>query len=143
MRAARLALGTVGVAGIVLGLLLLPWSAWPSLGVWSVGLALLHDGLWAPLVVAVGWLAARLLPAPARTPVLIGALVSVALVALALPVLGSGGRRPTNPTVLDRNYGLGLAVALGVTWGLVAAAVLVGATRRRPLASRGGGPPPR
>lgn len=135
MRTVRLLL--VGVGGVVLvsGLALLPWTAFPSLPLWSVGLVLLHDGLWAPAVIAAGWLGARHLPAPARTPALVGALVSVTLVLLALPVLGSGDRRPDNPTVLDRDYTTGLLVALGLTWALAGLAALAGSRRRGPAGS--------
>jgi hypothetical protein len=60
---------------------------------------------------------------------------SVALV--AIPVLGGWGRRPDNPTLLPRDYGLGLAIALAV----IVAAGLVGAARaarapRAPAAPR-------
>jgi hypothetical protein len=111
-----------------------------SVGSWAaslVGGLLLHDVLLAPAVVLtsvvlVYAVPTRLRPAAQATLIVAG---SVALV--AIPVLGGWGRRPDNPTLLPRDYALGLAVALGI----IALAGLAGAARaaRRPRSA----PPPR
>ena len=125
MTGVRWVLGGTGVLLIGAGLFLLPWQALASLLLWSVGLVVLHDAVFAPLSTLAGWSGARFLPPPARTPVLVASGVSVTLVLLALPVLGSADRRPDNPSVLDRDYGGGLAAALALVWLAAAAAVLV------------------
>jgi hypothetical protein len=131
MTGVRWVLGGTGVLLIGAGLLLLPWQALASLLLWSVGLVVLHDAVWAPLSTLMGRAGARLLPPPARTPVLVAGGVSVTLVLLALPVLGSADRRPDNPSVLDRDYEGGLAAALALVWLAAAAAVLVNVRRGR------------
>jgi len=52
------------------------------------------------------------------------------LVLLAIPVLSRPGMRPDNPSVLDRDYPLGLTVALAVVWFCVPVYVLL---RRLPI----------
>jgi hypothetical protein len=131
MTGGRWVLGGTGVLMIGAGLLLLPWQALASLLLWSVGLVVLHDAVWAPLSTLAGWSGARLLPAPARTPVLVASGVSVTLALLALPVLGSADRRPDNASVLDRDYAGGLAAVLALVWLAAAAAVLVNVRRGR------------
>jgi len=141
MTAARWTLGGIGVLLIGAGLLLLPWQGLVSLLLWSVGLVVLHDAVFAPLSTLAGWSGARLLPPPTRTPVLAAGMVTVTLVLLALPVLGSGDRRPDNPSVLDRDYGLGLAAALSLVWLFAVVAVLVNVRRGRRGGSARPAPP--
>lgn len=87
--------------------------------VWLVAGVLLHDGVLAPVVVALSRLAALGPRAAARAGVaVLVVLGSVTLV--AVPVLGRFGARPDDPTLLPRDYTLG--------WIVVAASVLVGAT---------------
>jgi hypothetical protein len=54
---------------------------------------------------------------------------TVTLLAVAVPTLTRGGALP-NPTVLDRNYPAGLAVALVLVWVLVVAAAMAGSVRK-------------
>lgn len=46
----------------------------------------------------------------------IGAILTVALVVVSLPVLFQRGGIAANPSSLDRNYPVGLAVAVAVVW---------------------------
>ena len=46
-------------------------------------------------------------------------MCTVVLALLAIPVYGKPGMRPDNPTVLDRNYPLGLWVSIAVVWACV------------------------
>jgi hypothetical protein len=41
------------------------------------------------------------------------------LLLLAVPVYDTPGARPDNPTVLDRNYPLGLTISLALVWACV------------------------
>ncbi|MFB8274327.1 hypothetical protein [Nocardia colli] len=102
----------------------------PRADLWSVALwfaagILLHDGVFAPLCAAVGVTARRILPGTWWGPMACGAVCTVVLVAIAAPVIDRGHAMPDNPTVLDRNYPLGLAVALILIWALVIAAAAV------------------
>ncbi|MFI6168162.1 hypothetical protein ACIBCN_15380 [Nocardia sp. NPDC051052] len=96
-----------------------------SIALWFAGGILLHDGVFAPLCAAVGATARQLLPGTWWGPTACGAVCTVVLVAIALPVLDRGHAMPDNPSVLDRNYPLGLAVALILVWTLVVAAAVL------------------
>ncbi|WP_304115399.1 hypothetical protein [Mycolicibacterium bacteremicum] len=84
--------------------------------IWAVVAVVVHDLVFAPLCAAAGWAGARVLGVSWRSPVAVAALCSVVLLLLAVPVLGRPGLRPDNPSVLDRDYPLGLAIALAVVW---------------------------
>ncbi len=105
-----------------------------SVGSWVaylIGGLLVHDLLLAPFVVAVSVALVYLVPSRVR-PAVQGTLVVAGSVALvAIPVVGGWGRKPDNPSLLPRDYGLGLAVAVGL---IVAAGVIaaVHAARRSP-----------
>ncbi|MFK0193662.1 hypothetical protein [Kitasatospora sp. NPDC090308] len=109
-----LLLGGLALLGCGLtGLLTDPYVTGP-LGVllWAAGLLVLHDGLWLPLVCAVG-------VAAAGRPVLRGWLVVAAAVgAVAVPTVLRAGDDHGNPTLLPlpylRNWLLFLAVGAAV-----------------------------
>lgn len=101
-----------------------------SVGFWFAGGILVHDAVFAPLCAAVGVAAHRLLPRRAWAPLACGAVATVTLLAIAVPVLAPGGANADNPTIRDRPYLLGLILALVTVWALVAVAAL-GPIRRR------------
>jgi hypothetical protein len=84
--------------------------------VWALVGVVLHDLVFAPVCVALGFAGRRLIPRRWWPPVAVAAFISVVLVFLAIPVYGKPGMRPDNMTVLDRNYPLGLSISLGVVW---------------------------
>ncbi|MEU6559530.1 hypothetical protein [Nocardia nova] len=94
-----------------------------SIAVWSAGLLVLHDAVFAPLSAGAGTLGRYLLPAPVRGPVTIGAVTTVVLAIVSVPVVGRAGA-VANPTVLDRDYGAGLTVALVLVWAGVGIAAV-------------------
>lgn len=115
-----------------LGLVLIGIGAWrvadqpDPLGVvvWLAGAVVLHDGIIAPLVLAIGLL---LVGRPERG-VLRGALVVAgSLVLIALPLLVRPGE-PPNPSALPLPYGRNLVIVLAA---VVVAAVAVILVRRR------------
>ena len=119
----RLALGAAGLALIGYGAVLLLDNPGPTLvriAIWAAAGVLLHDFVFAPLVTALGYAGRRILPRAWRAPVGVAALVSVTLVLLAVPVFDRPGAKPLNPTVVDRDYPLGLWISLAVTWACAA-----------------------
>jgi hypothetical protein len=138
MRAVRSVGAVAGVltAGYGVWLLLdLGWANTRATLVWLVGGVVLHDGVLAPLVIAVALVAVRLVPRDRLAPWVVALVILVPVTLAGIPELGRFGARADNSTLLDRPYWLGWAVMVT----LVVAGVLVGAvaTRRR-TAVRGG-----
>ena len=104
--------------------------------VWALVGVVLHDAVFAPLCVALGFAGRRLIPGKWWPPIAVAAFCSVVLVFLAIPVYGKPGMRPDNMTVLDRNYPLGLWLSLAIVWACVPLYYL--AARLRMRAGRGG-----
>ncbi|WP_433524093.1 hypothetical protein ACQPZ2_02320 [Nocardia pseudovaccinii] len=109
----------------------LPPTDLDSIAIWFAGGILLHDAVFAPICAALGLTARHLLPRTWWAVTACGAICSVALVLIALPVLDRGDGMPSNPTVLDRDYPVGLAVALILVWSLVLLAHAVARRSRR------------
>ncbi|MCO7219332.1 hypothetical protein [Klenkia sp. PcliD-1-E] len=106
-------------------------SALGSWAVWFVGSALVNDLLVAPVWIALGWLAARVLPRPARAPAVVGVAVSGAVSLVALPFLLGFGGDPGDYSFEPRNYGLTLLVVVGVVLAVSAAWAAVRVQRAR------------
>jgi hypothetical protein len=85
--------------------------------VWALIGVLLHDAVFAPVCVALGFAGRRILPHKWWTPVLVAGLLTVILVLLAIPVYSKPGLHLDNLTVLDRNYQAGFWIAVAVVWG--------------------------
>ncbi|WP_239476677.1 hypothetical protein [Nocardia arizonensis] len=139
MNVVRAALVVAGVLLGVYGLTLLfdlPRADLMSVIVWFAVAILLHDAVFAPLCAALGLTARRLLPATLWAPAACGAVCTVALLLVGAPVLGRGGAVADNPTVLDRDYPLGLTIAVAAVWTCVILAWLAGRARGRRAAHR-------
>jgi hypothetical protein len=118
---------TARVMLIVLGLMIggygavLVWDNPPviimRIVVWALVGVVLHDAVFAPLCVALGFAGRRLIPGKWWP-----------------------GMRPDNMTVLDRNYSLGLWISLATVWACVPLYYLAKAVRRRPNAGPGADP---
>ncbi|CAM3702287.1 hypothetical protein [Smaragdicoccus niigatensis] len=107
-------LGLVGVGAIAFGVMSAldrPIADLLSAAIWFGGGIALHDGVFAPICLAVWFLVLRRLP----VWVSVCGFLSVVLMVLAIPVLPREKSLP-NPTVLDRNYVLGVGVALAIVW---------------------------
>ncbi|MCB0951044.1 MAG: hypothetical protein KDB44_17580 [Mycobacterium sp.] len=119
MTIVRILLIAAGAAVGSYGAVLL-WDFSPTvllrIAVWAGVGVVVHDFVFAPLCAAAGLAWRRLLPARWQSPVAVAALCSVVVVLLAVPVYDKPGLKPDNPTVLDRNYPLGLWVSLVVVW---------------------------
>lgn len=120
MTAVRVALIAIGVAVGIYGVVLVADHstqviirivAWALIGV------LLHDAVFAPVCLALGFAGRRILPHSWWMPVLVAGLLTVVLVLLAIPVFSKPGQHLDNLTVLDRDYQAGFWIALAVVWG--------------------------
>jgi hypothetical protein len=116
-------LAAVGYGAIGLLTADVPLDAWAT---WFVGSALLHDLVIAPVWIGLGWLAARVLPRPARPAAVVGALVAGVLTLVALPFALGFGADPDNPSFLPHHVGRNLllidlgVLAVAAVWGTVA-----------------------
>ena len=115
----RFVLIALGVAVGAYGAVLL-WENPPviilRIVVWALVGVVLHDLVFAPACVALGFAARRLIPGKWWAPVALAVFFSVVLAFLAVPVYAKPGMRPDNMTVLDRNYPLGLSISLAIVW---------------------------
>lgn len=146
MRAARLAIGAIGVVVGGFGAWLLltrqDLDQLTNAAVWLAAGVVLHDGLLAIATLVIAAVVLPLLPRAARARAVVGFVVLGSASLLAVPVLGRFGARPDNATLLDRDYLAGWLVLAGVTLvAVVAASVL----RSRGAHDDGGtgGPRPR
>jgi hypothetical protein len=133
--------------GLALGVPLMAWGVRgildesarthpAELGRWIIGSAVVHDAVLLPLVLALGVVVRRAVPQAAWAPVRWALATTGVLVLVAWPFVRGYGRRSGNPSLLPRDYGGGLLVALAVVW-LAAAVLAVASTRRgRGRASR-------
>jgi hypothetical protein len=139
-RWATLAAGLAGLGYGVLLLLRLGWGNLTATSTWLVGGVLLHDAVLAPLVVAAAVLALRRVPGHRLAPWAVGLVVLGPVTLLSVPVLGRFGARPSEPSLLDRNYWLGWSALVVVVSGVILVATYVrGRSRRAPTLREGSG----
>jgi hypothetical protein len=132
VNALRALVGGLGIgAGVYGGILLLDRGLdnLRAAAVWLVGGVVLHDGVLAPLTIAVCFVVARAWRGSLPAPVVVGAIVLGTVTLAAVPVLGRFGARPDNPTLLDRDYVLGWLGLVTLTIVVVVATTLRGRTR--------------
>lgn len=134
LTAVRAALLVVGLAAGWYG----AWLLWQFPGViivriavWAAVGVVLHDFVFAPLCVVVGFTGRRLIRGRWWTPVTVAGLCTVVLGLLAIPVFDKPGLRPDNLTVLDRDYPRGLLLSVAVVWACVPIYYLI--ARRLPV----------
>jgi hypothetical protein len=110
---------------------------------WAAVAVVLHDAVLAPLVLALGWVARRLVAGRLAAAAVVVLVVLGPVALAAIPVLGRYGAEPGNATLLARDYPQGLiAVALVA---VVAATVLAlaGLVSEEERGRSSGGPGPR
>lgn len=98
---------------------------------WTIGAAVFHDALLAPLVVAFGLATARWVPVAVRVPVRIGLALSGLVIAMAWPYVRGYGYRASNPSALPFAYGRNLVILLSIIWMSVTAVTVVARLVRR------------
>ena len=130
----RIVLIALGIAIGAYGAVLL-WENPPviivRILVWALVGIVLHDLVFAPVCVALGFAVRRLIPGKWWPPIAVAAFCSVVLAFLAIPVYGKPGMRPDNMTVLDRDYPVGLWISLAAVWACVPVYLLVKTAHRR------------
>jgi hypothetical protein len=101
------------------------------LGFWLVGALVIHDGILSPLVVAISWVLARVVPPRGRRylqfALIAGALVTV----IALPMIHRQKIGPANKAILRQNFSVNLTIILAVIAVLTLAAYAVRVARDR------------
>jgi hypothetical protein len=133
----RLVLGALGTLTAAYGawLLLSRQDAAGNLDalLWLVGGVVVHDALLAPVVIGLGVVLSRVVPAGAWAAAVAGLVVLGTLTLLAVPFLGGFGRdnAPDNTTLLDRDYTVGYLVLIVTVLLLVALPVWLATRRRR------------
>ena len=118
----RIVLVIAGMAMGCYGALLLwdnPWAVILNIGVWAAAGVVVHDFVFAPLCAGLGYAGRRLVRGRWWTPVAVAAATTTILLILAVPVYSKPGLRPDNTTVLDRDYPMGLLIAVLVVWACV------------------------
>ena len=127
---------TVACGGLLMLQLLIERTA-PVLGVaaWWLGGPLIVDLIAVPIVVLLGVGIGRVVPPRWRRYVSAASGLTVLVTIVAFPFLTGHGRRPDNPSLLDRNYGAGYLALVAIIWGLPLLVRLVraasGSRRRR------------
>ncbi|MFI8766725.1 hypothetical protein ACIGN6_17670 [Streptomyces sp. NPDC053792] len=128
----RHAVGGLGLALIGLGAWLVADQPDPTgVLVWLAGALVLHDGILAPLVLAVGLL---FVGRSRRGLLRAASVVAGSVILVTLPLLVRPGE-PPNPSALPLPYGRNLAIVLAAVAVVAGALYLV--RRRRDLVRRG------
>lgn len=126
---------SVGWAVVVYGVVGALNSVWlrdrpAELALWVAGGLVAHDVLLAPLVTAVAFVLALVLPRWLRGPIA-GALALSGLVALfSYPLLRAFGRRASNATLLPHDYGRNVLRVLLAIWTVALVVIAIRAARR-------------
>lgn len=137
------AVGAAGIAWGLQGILRHRRDTHPAqLAGFVLGDVVVHDAVWAPLVLLAGVAVARLVPARARAWVQAGLLVAGLLLVFAYPEIRGYGRAHGNPTSLPHDYTATSAAAAGIALAGVAATAVVVALLRRLRRRRPGPTPP-
>ncbi|GAA3629429.1 hypothetical protein GCM10022200_10100 [Microbacterium awajiense] len=119
MAESRVALVVVGVGLAIVGVVVFASdvrpSQYPAIAAWLIGALIVHDVLIAGTIVAVAVLSRRA-PVPYGAVLVVqGALAVAGITALVVvPEIVKKAIGTANPTILPLDYGLNLAVLLGV-----------------------------
>jgi hypothetical protein len=133
MRGVRGVLGVLGVVAAAYGVLLLLGLGWANTRatlVWLVGGVVLHDAVFAPVVLVICVVTARLVPRRFLAPWVVALIVLVPVTLLSVPELGRLGARADRPTLLDRDYWLGWSGLVTLVVAVVLTGALLRARRR-------------
>lgn len=102
-----------------------------SFAKWFIGIDVVHDVVFAPLVLFASWAAGRALPHRVVLPVRIGLATTALLMLYTWPLVRGYGRRASNPSALPLSYGRNLLVSVIAVWVAVALWIAVRVVRDR------------
>jgi hypothetical protein len=105
-----------------------------NLATFAVAGALFHDLIFAPTVLVLGVVVARVVPRRTRAVVQGALIVSGCLALFSYPLVRDYARVLHNPSSLPHNYTANLVLALGTVWAAATVVVLVH-LRAKPTAS--------
>lgn len=127
--------------GVLVGVPIAAFGLWSALTVhsarpieifgWAIGSNLVHDLIWAPVMCLIAWGVGQVLPPVTRFPVRWAIGTTAVLWLIAWPFVRGYGRNPAVPSLLNRNYGWGLGVYVGVVWIIAAAWIMISVMRAR------------
>ncbi len=139
-RTFRFALGAVGVVAMIWAayLVLTGGAATNPVGVatWLIAGLVLHDFVFAPVIVGLGWVVARALPSWLRAPVQVGALIAGVVAIASIPLVLGRGRRPDNPSADPLDYPRNLLIVVAVVVAVCAVWALAAWRRQRASAAQ-------
>ena len=115
MRRVLIVLGTLVMAYALLGAAVDDEVDRLGVVVFLIAVLLLHDAVFMPLVLAAGALIRRTVPARWLATARTAAVVDLAVIVVALPLVLGFGRTADNPSVLPRPYASGLLLTLVLT----------------------------
>jgi len=130
----RIGLGVIGVVGIAYGAVRIFTDAKDTkpfaLLEWLIGSLLVHDAIIAPVVLGIGWLLARFVPARARAFVQ-GGLVTGGLISVigVLLIWRQGKSSARSLALLQQNYALNLLILLLLVAAVTAACYAISVLR--------------
>ena len=113
-----------GVAGLIVNADVTKPGEWAT---YLFGGLVLHDAVWAPIVVMGSFLIVALSPPWLTRALQVTLFVSASTALVAAPALTGFGRLANNPSILPNDYWGNLALVLAVVW----LAGLAGAIRAR------------
>lgn len=126
------AVGWVVIAFGLRGIVLHSLDTRPTnLARFVIGGALLHDLLFAPLVLVAAVMIGRIVRGPARAAVQGALAVSGAVALFSYPLVRGFGLANHNPTSLPYNYARNVAIVLGIVWAVASAIAVVSGRRAR------------
>jgi hypothetical protein len=126
----------VALYGMAMLILKVPAASLLWVVVWLVALVLIHDGILAPAIVALGWGLRRSVPNRGRRFLQTALIMAAMITVIAVPMILLRGSQPPAKALLLQNYGLHWLLLLGLIGvvTLVAYAVRVARDRTQPQA---------
>ena len=84
------------------------------LAVWLIAALVIHDAIFAPSVVGVGWLLRRHVPDRGRRYLQIAVIMIALITVIAVPMIFLRGSQPVAKALLLRNYAANLILIIGI-----------------------------
>jgi hypothetical protein len=128
----------LAISGVLLGLFGLfrlfteiPPHSLVGLAIWLGAALIIHDWLFLPTVVGLGWLLRRFVPDRGRRYFQAALVMAAAVTVIALPMIYLRGSQPAVKALLLRPYGPNLLVILGLIAVVTSACYAVRVARDR------------